>query len=132
MLKPSLLIIDDKPLSFILTKQYLIDSGYKVTIAERGNQAWQLLSQQPEAFSVIILNRALPDIDGLLLLSTIKHHPALQTIPVIMLATSMEKKEIISAFRSGIYDFLTKPIENELLAMVIKRAVRDSRPLVVC
>ncbi len=132
MKEHSLLIIDDEPLSLTLLGEHLQEAGYRYMTAHRGKLACDLLSKTPYQFSAIILDRLLPDMHSTQLLHFIKNHSALQSIPVIMLTSQADKKEVINAFQNGIYDFLLKPIEKDLLTMVIKRAIRDSHALVVC
>lgn len=132
MKNQSLLIIDDEPLSLTLLSDYLKDSGYQIILADSGEKALEFLAQPTFRFSAIILDRMLPDIDGITLLQTIKNHSALRSIPVIMLSSDADKNEKIAAFKNGIYDFLLKPIDSDLLNLVLKRAVRDSHNLVVC
>lgn len=132
MKKLSLLVIDDEPLSLTLIGHYLADSGYRPIFADRGKKAWDILSQSPFQFSAIILDRVLPDMDAIALIQAIKHHATLRTIPIIMLSSDADKNEKINAFKNGIYDFLLKPIDKDLLTLVLKRALRDSHSFAVC
>lgn len=128
----SLLIVDSEPRSLKLITSYLQDSGYPLVTSEQGNQAWHLLSQTPYRFSAVILDHKLSDIDGMNLLYSIKHHAILHNIPVIMISNEADKNAMITGFKNGIYDFLVKPLDKDLLTLVLKRALRDSLALVMC
>lgn len=128
----ALLIVDSEPHSLKLIASYLQDFCYPILTSEQGNLAWQLLSQAPYQFSAIILDHNLSDTDGMNLLYSIKHHPILRNIPVIMISKEADKNAMIAGFKNGIYDFLVKPLDKDLLNLVLKRALRDSLTLVMC
>ena|SRR3990167_7175706 len=123
--KPKILVIDDEPVCLTLLSEYLTDSGYEAMAINKGLEAWEILSKAVHNFSVIILDRLMPDLDGMTLLERIKKHSLLRAIPVIMLTSNANKEEVIAAVKGGIYDFLLKPIDKELLILVIQRALRD-------
>lgn len=132
MKKNSILIIDDEPVSLTSICNHLRQLSYQIEVIEKGQRALEKLTKNPYQFSTIILDRVLPDIDSMKLLQKMKSHSALRSIPVIMLTSKADKKETIAAFKNGVYDFLLKPIDKDLLSLVIKRALNDSRNLVIC
>ena len=132
MEKKSILIIDDDPLTCTVIKNHLRNSIYTSTCLRKGAMALELLFRTPDDFSLIFLDRVLPDIDSSELLKSLKTHPTLRAIPVIMITANAEKSEKINAFQNGIYDLLMKPLDKKLLLLVIKRALEDSRNLVLC
>lgn len=118
-----LLIIDDDLISLHVLGEYLHAANYEFIAAENGQQAWELLQNSPAEFAVVIVDRIMPKMHGLELLAKMRQHEILKNIPVIMLTGEAEKDEIIAAMRAGVFDFLHKPIEKELLLAVLKRAV---------
>ncbi|MBI5448613.1 MAG: response regulator [Gammaproteobacteria bacterium] len=125
MKKHTLLIIDSEPDS-LLTLVKHVSGHYCPVVAESGQAAWQHLCTSPSSFSAIVLDQALPDMEGLDLLHHIKQDPHLRNLPVIMIAKQAQKNTMISGFKKGIYDFLVKPIDKDLLNLVLKRALRES------
>lgn len=123
--KPKILVVDDEAVSLTLIHDFLSDTGYDIILADQGHKAWELLTSTLHRFSLVILDRLLPDLDGMSILNRMKQHTLLRTIPVIMLTSKANKEEVIAAVKGGIYDFLLKPIDKELLTLVIQRALRD-------
>jgi CheY-like chemotaxis protein len=119
-----ILVVDDDPISVAVLRNFLIEAGFKVASAENGQIAFQLLQEFPERFSVIVLDRMMPVLSGIDLLHKIYVIPDLRQIPIIMLTSHAERDDVGAAVIAGVFDFLFKPIDKELLLMVIKRALR--------
>ncbi len=121
--KTEILLVDDDPIILKVLTEYLHEAKYKTTTAENGEVAWKLLNEHPSRFSVMIVDRVMPILDGINLLYKIKMTPSLHHIPIIMLTNHAERQEVGVAVAAGVFDFLFKPIEQELLLLVVKRAL---------
>jgi CheY-like chemotaxis protein len=119
-----ILVVDDDPITVAVLRNFLTESGFKVASAENGQIAFQLLQEFPQRFSVIVLDRMMPVLSGIDLLHKIYVIPDLRQIPIIMLTSHAERDDVGAAVIAGVFDFLFKPIDKELLLMVIKRALR--------
>jgi CheY-like chemotaxis protein len=119
-----ILVVDDDPIILKVLTNYLADAGYAVTTAENGAIALTLLQAAPEQFSLIILDRMMPVLSGIDLLHKIYVRPELKNTPIIMLTSHAEREDVGAAIIAGVYDFLYKPIDRDLLLLVIKRALR--------
>ena len=73
--------------------------------------------QRPD---VILLDLNMPKKDGLEVLAEIKKDPDLKTIPVVILTTSEDERDIMTAYRLYASSFVTKPVEFEKLLEVAK------------
>ena len=69
---------------------------------------------------VILLDLKLPRKSGLEVLAWLKHQPNLKRIPVIVLTSSAEKRDINRAYELGVNSYLTKPVEFEDLLEMVK------------
>ena len=89
-----------------------------------GEEAWAFLSG-PEMKNggeyLLRLDIRMPGLDGVEVLRRIKKDPRLKTIPVIMLTTTDDPKEVETCYALGCNSYLTKPVEFEKFAEVIKR-----------
>lgn len=80
---PSILLVEDNPVTRLATQRLLIKAGFEVVIAQDGEQAIQLATNAlPD---VILLDMLLPKLDGPTVLTRIKNNPATAHIPVIVL-----------------------------------------------
>ena len=123
--KPSILIADDEPILRELLNEYLEGMGYNTVKASDGVEAWSILKESKYQFDAIILDRAMPNMDGLDVLKKIKAEPKLNKIPVIMQTGSAQQHEILEGLQAGCYYYLTKPFKQEIFVSIVKTAVSD-------
>jgi two-component system, response regulator len=60
---------------------------------------------------VILLDLKLPKIDGIEVLKQIKSSPATQSIPVVVLTTSREERDVLESYRLGVNSYILKPVD---------------------
>lgn len=118
-----ILLVDDDPISLHVLNEYLSAEGYVVVAAADGRAAWELLQTNPTEFSAVITDRVLPHLHGIDILKNMLADPILKNIPVIMITGVAEHEERIEAIKAGIFDFLYKPIEKDLLLAVVRKAI---------
>jgi DNA-binding response OmpR family regulator len=116
-----LLAEDDRDFGNILS-QYITISGFDVTLARDGNEAWeQFTSAKPD---ICVLDVMMPEMDGFTLGEKIKE--ADPEMPVIFLTAKSLKEDIIRGLKIGADDYITKPFDPEVLILrinnILKRA----------
>lgn len=70
---------------------------------------------------VILLDLKLPKVDGIEVLKRIKGDPRTRTIPVVVLTSSREQRDVIETYQLGVNSYIVKPVDFEGFA----RAVQD-------
>jgi CheY-like chemotaxis protein len=120
--KKVLVVDDDKVVREVLAL-YLEQAGFSPICALSADEAWALLKEGKHTFAAAIVDRMMPEMDGTALTKKIKLNPAFSKLPIIMLTSAAEREEMIDAVQGGVFDFLLKPIEKELLLLVVKRAI---------
>lgn len=123
--KPKILVVDDEPFNLEILIEYLEDAGYGTVSAQNGIVAWNSLEESPETFSAILLDRMMPEMDGMEVLARVKQHPLLKTLPVIMQTAKAAKEDILDGLQAGAYYYLTKPFDKDKLLAIVKTAVDD-------
>ncbi len=119
MTQPALiLVVDDTPALRTATARLLAQAGYRVLEAGGGVEALRLLREQRPA--LVLLDSAMPDLDGAEVLARIRADPALRPTCVVMLSASRTSPEDQAAgLDTGADGYLSRPIANsELLARV--------------
>ena len=110
-------VVDDDRAIRKLVKLYLTRAGYEVTEYAAGRQARSELVTT--AWDLAILDRRLPDMDGVVLCHQLKGNPDLRNRYVIMLTGEDEAEDKILGFDLGADDYMTKPFQPaELLARI--------------
>jgi DNA-binding response OmpR family regulator len=120
-MRPSILIVEDDPITRELLRFTLETAGFETIMAESGARMWKQLERQPD---VVILDLCLPDADGLELLRQLRRT---SDVPVLIHSTRSDDIERILGIEIGADDFLPKPCNlRELLARV-RALLRRSR-----
>lgn len=69
---------------------------------------------------VILLDLKLPKVDGLEVLRAIRGDPRTQIIPVVILTTSKEEKDIVESYRLGVNSYIVKPVDFDQFLATVK------------
>ena len=122
MVGKKVLIVDDEPISLKMLSTFLSDANVPFEKAWNGKEALLKLNDQPHAFSVVVMDRYMPYMSGLEVLVAMQRSDVLRKIHVIILTGLSEKDDIIEAIKAGAFDYLTKPVEKDLVIKLIERA----------
>jgi diguanylate cyclase (GGDEF)-like protein len=115
-------IVDDDRAIRRLVRLYLTRAGYEVVEFATGKQARGELVQL--TWDLAILDRRLPDMDGVVLCHQLKANPELRSRYVIMLTGEDEAEDKILGFDLGADDYITKPFQPQELLARIRAAKR--------
>ncbi len=115
--QPLILIVDDTAKNLQLLGSILREEGYKISVANNGNQAISIASQAlPD---LILLDVMMPQLDGFQTCKKMKSLTKTKDIPIIFLTAKVEKDDIVKGFKAGAVDYITKPFNTyELQARV--------------
>ncbi len=105
-----ILIVDDVPENVQLVGSMLQRRGYRVSLAEHGEQALSLIEQDPP--HLILLDISMPDMDGFDVCNRLKNDPKTRDIPIIFLTAFSDKGRVIQGFEIGAVDYVTKPFNS--------------------
>jgi DNA-binding response OmpR family regulator len=116
-----LLAEDDRDFGNILT-QYISISGFDVTLARDGKEAWELFNKEKP--DLCVFDVMMPEMDGFTLGEKIKE--AQPQMPIIFLTAKSLKEDIVRGLKIGADDYITKPFDPEVLILrisnILKRA----------
>lgn len=74
-----------------------------------------------EAPVLVMLDLKIPKIDGLEVLRTIKADPTLKRLPVVVLTSSREQRDVVQSYELGVNAYVVKPVEFEQFAEAVKQ-----------
>ena len=110
------LIIDDDEELCMLMAKCIEQENLSVVVANGGIEGLQILEENKDSCTLIILDIMMPDLDGFQVLQQIRRT---SNVPVLMLTAKSEEEDKVSGLRMGADDYLTKPFSiNELMARV--------------
>jgi DNA-binding response OmpR family regulator len=118
-----ILIVDDEALCREPLKCYLTEAGYVIDEAENGLQAYELLAARPRSYSAVLLDWMMPAMTGIELVEKLQQTEGLAKIPVVMLTSVDEQDRIMAAVQAGVFDYLVKPVDRDLLVPMIAKAI---------
>ena len=114
------LVVDDEEGLRAVLSQVLSEDGFHVTVAECGEEAWDLFEKEP--FPLVITDIVMPGMRGIDLLEKIKG--ARSDTQVIVMTSNASLDTAVSAVRSGAYDYLFKPFDEiDVILQVANRAM---------
>ena len=114
-----ILVAEDNLINQTLMQELLMQMGAEVSIANNGEEA--VTAVETASFDLVFMDMQMPVMDGLEATRRIRvSHPA-EVLPVIALTANAMKEDKARCFASGMNDYLTKPIEPEILASVLKQ-----------
>lgn len=120
--EPLILVVDDEEMNRDMLSRRLERKGYRVLVAEDGFQALTMVEQH--RFDLIVLDIMMPKLSGLEVLHTLrKEHDDIQ-LPILMASAKTQTDDIVSAFKLGANDYITKPIDLPIVLAVIERVLR--------
>jgi CheY-like chemotaxis protein len=126
----SILLAEDNQLDMELTLEALRDHGLtnEIVAVRDGVEAMDYLyrrgrhADRPPAHPLLILlDLKMPRVDGLEVLSQIKRDPVLRVIPIIMLTSSREERDIVESYNLGANAYVVKPVAFESFVEVVKQ-----------
>lgn len=116
---PHILVVDDDNRLRGLLRKYLMDHGFRVSVAANAAEARRQLAAL--AFDLIVLDRMMPGEDGLTMARSIRGG---NTIPILMLTAMAEVDARIDGLEAGVDDYLGKPFEPRELLLRIQTILR--------
>ena len=110
----SILLVDDQPANLGALEATLESTGCRSVLAKSADEA--LLALLKEDFAAIVLDIRMPGMSGFELASMIKRRQRTRQVPILFLTAHMlEQEDVLQGYAAGAVDYLTKPINPEIL-----------------
>jgi DNA-binding NtrC family response regulator len=121
--KPRILVVDDEPPQLEILRLILGSEGNEVATAASGRGALAALRRQP--FDLVLTDLKMPDLSGIALLEEILR--AQPGACVVLMTAHGSIDSAVEAMRKGAFDYLTKPLDREVLLLAVSRALERTR-----
>jgi CheY-like chemotaxis protein len=125
--QPRILVVDDDDLNLDVLIECLRDEPYELIQAHDGAQALELLRQDRQGFDAMILDRMMPGMNGLDVMRELKADEQFKWMPVVMQTSAAWPREICEGMEAGVFFYLTKPFDQEVLLRMVHAAVEEGQ-----
>jgi CheY-like chemotaxis protein len=115
-----ILLVEDNPRDLELTLAALAKCqlANDIVIARDGAEALDYMhmrgehaDREPGDPAVVLLDLKLPKVDGLEVLESVKNDPHMRQVPVVMLTSSREERDLVRSYELGVNAFVVKPVD---------------------
>jgi two-component system sensor histidine kinase/response regulator len=115
--RTNILLVDNIPSNLNFLSDILSQEGFGIILATHGKEA--VITARRELPDLILLDVAMPDMDGYSVCEELKSDPSARDIPIMFLTARNEREDIIRGFEVGAVDYIMKPFSyTELVARV--------------
>jgi len=122
-----ILLVEDQPMDVDLTCQAFREHSIAnpVAVCRDGEEALQYIEAHPSAADgqlpiLVLLDLRLPKVDGIEVLRQLRSHAVWRQVPVVVLTTSRENRDIEAAYQLGVNSYIVKPVDFLAFADVVK------------
>ncbi len=117
-----ILVIEDENHIWSVIDYKLSKEGHELIRAEDGLEAQVLVRE--ESPDLVISDVLVPYVNGLQILQEIKSDPELKQIPVIMLSSKSQEKDVLKGLELGATDYIKKPFSPEELILRVNKVLK--------
>ncbi len=114
-----ILVVDDEPSVRVALEMHLVREGYQVDLAEDGLAALAVAAQRPP--DVVITDLQMPGMDGYTLIDKLREQD--DELPIVVSSCVDDLGSAVRAIRSGAQDYLLKPLDLDVLELVLARVL---------
>ena len=119
-----ILVVDDEPNAVVPIQFLMEQQGYRVMVAERGEDALDLIFQyKPD---LVLLDIMLPGINGFEVCEIVRLNPEYRSIKIIFLTALGREEQIARGLALGADAYITKPHSNDALVAMVKEVLEET------
>lgn len=120
-LQPEILVIEDDVATSTLIERVLTKNKFKVRRAH--NRAEIVAALNQAFYDLVLLDVMLPDANGFDILRVMRTHPRLRDVPVLMLTSLTDDKDVARGLQLGVNGYLSKPVSPKTLVSAIVKCM---------
>jgi len=124
-----ILLVEDDPLDLQMTLRALeAGTPSRIEVARDGEEALDFLfcrgayiNRPPDILpKLVLLDLKLPKVDGLQVLQEMKADPRCRSIPVVVLTSSGEQRDVVDSYNLGVNSYIQKPVDIGEFRQIVK------------
>lgn len=114
-----ILLVEDNDFNQLFAVALLNKHGIKVTVANNGQEALNLIDQQ--SFDLVLMDVSMPVMDGITATKIIRQNPQYQSLPIVAMTANVSDSHRKQAQQAGMNDFVDKPVRVEQMFKALQR-----------
>lgn len=122
--KKTILVVDDAPVNRCILVKILEADGFKTLEAENGQVALEILAEFRQEISLVLLDLAMPVMNGYEVLEKMKETGILTLIPAVVTTGGDQENAEIQSLECGASDFITKPYKADVVCHRVRSILR--------
>ncbi|MCP4155058.1 MAG: response regulator, partial [bacterium] len=121
-----ILLVEDNPMNQKLARHLLTRAGYKIDLAVNGKDAVEKFTSQPENYDLVLMDIQMPVMDGHEATRILRAR-GFNDIPIVAMTAQTMKGDREKCLRSGMNDYIAKPIKREKVLTVINKWIMTEK-----
>ena len=117
-----ILVAEDNAINQLLMEELLRPTGAEIVMADNGLQAVDAVKAQ--RFDLVLMDMQMPVMDGIQASREIRAIAGCKDLPIVAVTANAMKEDKEQGFAAGLNDYITKPIEPQQFALLIRRWIR--------
>ncbi|PCJ25058.1 MAG: histidine kinase [Rickettsiales bacterium] len=123
---PLVLVVDDDKVMLMTLEEKVKQQKCRVLTATNGKEACEILTNTNEPINAILLDRMMPVMDGMEVIEWLGKQTNIEKPPIIMVTGADSPEQIKEGIDAGVFYYLTKPVQTQVLKSVLASAVEES------
>jgi len=120
-----ILVADDDDCCRFLLRDALstIIPRENIAFASDGDEAWWVLTDPEKSFDLLIVDLAMPRVNGLALLARVRQHPKLTGLPIILCTGTSSRQTVTEAVRLNVMSYVVKPFSPAAIVQKVEEVM---------
>lgn len=123
--KKRVLLAEDDAIIAKIIRHHMEREGFELSHFTDGAAAFSAATKDA-SISLVILDAKMPGMDGFELLEKLRKMPSFRTIPIVMLTSMGEEKDVVRGFELGANDYMVKPFSPAELLARVRRLIKHA------
>ena len=120
-----ILVVDDDDCCRFMLRDALstVVSREHIYFASDGDEAWWVLTDPERSFDMLIVDLAMPRVNGLALVARVRQHPKLVNLPVILCTGTSNRQTVTEAVRHNVMSYIVKPFSPAAIVQKVEEVM---------
>jgi len=110
------MVIDDSRTTRMILANTLAELGYEVCQAPNGKEALAAVERENGSISLFLVDWNMPEMNGLEFVKHLRADPRFSSVPLMMVTTETEMRQMTAALEAGANEYVMKPFTKEIIA----------------